>query len=226
MVTVVYNSEKESGRSYCTYMTDGSFVAFNMGAIDNTIIHEVCGHGIAKLDDEYVEGGYETISIPEGIIYNYKNFYWNWDWGWFKNIDYRNDASTINWAHMLADSRYAKEDLGIFEGAATYGKGCYRPSTNSMMRYNISWFNAPSREMIYKAVMTLSEGKDWKYDYKTFVKFDEKNIQSYSRSAIVEPAKEEIRKILERHVRPKLLPGTWRDALNSSSAHNVLSPLR
>lgn len=226
MVTVIYNSEDAAGRSYCSSYSDGSFVAYNMGAINNTIIHEVCGHGIAKLDDEYVEGGYETISIPEGIIYNYKNFYWNWDWGWYKNIDYRNDASTINWAHMLADSRYAKEDLGIFEGAATYGKGCYRPSTNSMMRYNISWFNAPSREMIYKAVMTLSEGKDWKYDYKTFVKFDEKNIQSYSRSAIVEPAKEEIRKILERHVRPKLLPGTWRDALNSSSAHNVLSPLR
>ena len=226
MVSVVYNSENESGRSYCTYMTDGSFVAFNMGAIDNTIIHEVCGHGIAKLDDEYVEGGYETISLPEEEIYNYKNYYWNWDWGWFKNVDYRNDASTINWSHMLTDSRYAKEDLGIFEGAATYGKGCYRPSTNSMMRYNISWFNAPSRELIYKAIMSMSEDEDWEYNYETFVKFDQKNIQSYSRSTIVEPTKEEIRKIRERHVRPKLLPGTWRDAINSSSNSTILPPLK
>ena len=44
------------------------------------------------------------------------------------------------------------------------------------MNSNISWFNAPSREAIYKAVMTLSEGPDWKYDYEEFVKYDAKNI--------------------------------------------------
>ena len=47
-----------------------------------------------------------------------------------------------------------------------------------MMRYNISWFNAPSREAIYKAVMTLSEGESWTYDYEEFVAFDSKNIGS------------------------------------------------
>lgn len=227
MVLVVYNTENNAGRSYCSwYNNDGSFVAYNMCAIDNTIIHELGGHGIAKLDDEYVEGGYESTSISNEEIDNYKRFYWNWDWGWFKNIDFHNSPYTINWAHMLADSRYAKEDLGIFEGAATYGKGCYRPSTNSMMRYNISWFNAPSREMIYKAVMTMSEGEDWNYDYETFVKFDQKNVQNYSRSAIVEPTKEEIEQIRKRHVRPKLFPGTWRDVINSSSTSKVLSPLK
>jgi hypothetical protein len=65
MVTVIYNSEDAAGRSYCSSYSDGSFVAYNMEAINNTIIHEVCGHGIAKLDDEYVEGGYETISFSE-----------------------------------------------------------------------------------------------------------------------------------------------------------------
>ena len=218
MVVVVYNTESNAGRSYCSLYSDGSFVAYNMGAIDNTIIHEVGGHGIAKLYDEYVERGYEETSIPNDKIYLYENFYWKWDWGWYKNIDYRNSSNTINWAHMLADSRYAKDDLGIFEGAATYGKGCYRSSYDSMMRSNISWFNAPSRELIYKAVMTLSEGKEWEYNYETFVNFDKKNIQNYSRSVKTGPTKEEIRQIREQHIRPKLLQGTWRDALNSSTA--------
>ena len=227
MVTVIYNTESTAARSYCNLLGDGSFVAYNMGTIDNnTIIHEVCGHGIAKLDDEYVEGGYETTEIPTEQINDYKTYWWNMDWGWFKNIDFHNNASTINWAHMLADSRYADEDLDIYEGAAYYGKGCYRPSGDSMMRYNTSWFNAPSREMIYKAVMTLSEGKDWKYDYETFVKFDQESAKSYSRSAIAKPTKEEIRRIRERHVRPTLLPGTWRDALNRSSNNTTVPPLR
>ena len=226
MVTVIYNTESDAARSYCTMYGNGDFVAYNMGAIDNTIIHEVGGHGIAKLTDEYVEGGYETVTIPDEEIYNYKNYYWKWDWGWFKNIDFHNNASTINWAHMLADNRYANEDVDIYEGAGTYGKGCYRSSGDSMMRNNVSWFNAPSREMIYKAVMTLSEGKDWKYDYETFVKFDQESAKSYSRSAIAKPTKEEIRKIRERHVRPILLPGTWRDALNRSSNNTIVPPLR
>ena len=34
------------------------------------------------------------------------------------------------------------------------------------------WFNAPSREAIYKQIMKLSEGPDWIYDYETFVEAD------------------------------------------------------
>ena len=33
-------------------------------------------------------------------------------------------------------------------------------------------FNAPSRSAIYRHVMMLTEGVDWKYDYEKFVEFD------------------------------------------------------
>ena len=36
---------------------------------------------------------------------------------------------------------------------------------SSMMRFNDSPFNAPSREAIYKYVMQESEGPSWQYDY-------------------------------------------------------------
>ena len=37
-------------------------------------------------------------------------------------------------------------------------------------------FNAPSREAIYKRIHKLALGKDWQYDYETFVEYDQKNI--------------------------------------------------
>lgn len=48
-------------------------------------------------------------------------------------------------------------------GTGGYGSG---PSGYS------NWFNAPSREAIYKKIMKLSEGPDWQYDYETFAVFD------------------------------------------------------
>lgn len=40
------------------------------------------------------------------------------------------------------------------------------------MRYNTGGYNAPSREAIYKRIMTISEGSGWEYDYETFVAYD------------------------------------------------------
>ena len=37
-------------------------------------------------------------------------------------------------------------------------------------------FNAPSREAIYKRIHKLALGKDWQYDYETFVEYDQRNI--------------------------------------------------
>ena len=96
---------------------------------------------------------------------------------WGANADWRNDPATVRWAHLLADSRYDGEDLGIFEGAKLYPKGIYRPSNNSMMRYNNCPFNAPSREQIYKNIMKWSVGSGWNYDYETFVAADEAGRQ-------------------------------------------------
>ena len=62
--------------------------------------------------------------------------------------------------------------LGIYEGGGTYDYGVFRPTFNSIMRCSNDYFNAPSREAIYKRIMKFSEGSSWEYDYETFVKFD------------------------------------------------------
>ena len=224
-VAVIYNADSWVGRSYCMMSSTGDFVAYIMTGMDNTFIHEVGGHGIAKLADEYVEHGYENVVFPQEEKEMLDGMF-TWDWGWRANIDYRNTASTVRWSRLLNDSRYANDGIGIYEGAF-HGKGVYRSSENSMMNHNISWFNAPSREAIYKAVMTLSEGPDWKYDYEEFVKFDAKNINSSSsRSIIMEQSEEEREEIRKYHRAPIFIKGSLRDAAYSIDESSITVPLR
>jgi hypothetical protein len=148
---------------------------------------------------------------------------WN-TYSWGANVDWRNDRATVKWSHFLNDSRYANEGLGLYEGAYLYGHGAYRPTENSMMRYNDSPFNAPSREQIYKRIMQLSEGENWKYDYEEFVKFDEKNRNAASR-AVFKPLTEAKRKeYIKNHRPPRFIKGTWRDAIKRKD--NIVVPFR
>ena len=226
MVVVVYNSDNSVGRSYCALFGSGDFVTFVMDGVNNTLIHEACGHGIAKLADEYVEGGYEAVTLPDDekkVLDDYHNK----EWGWFTNVDYNSTKSTVKWSQLLNDSRYSNDGLGIYEGAYTFGKGVYRPSENSMMRHNIAWFNAASREIIYKAVMTLSEGKDWKYSYEDFVSFDADNrASSKARSAVMQQSHKEMMEFREKHRKPVFIQGSWRDAVRRSRSNNINVPLR
>ena len=86
-------------------------------------------------------------------------------------MDLTSDPNTILWSKFISDSRYSGK-VDVYEGGYTYPYGVYRPTDNSIMRYNTGGFNAPSREAIYKKIMKFSEGNAWTYDYETFVAFD------------------------------------------------------
>lgn len=73
---------------------------------------------------------------------------------------------------LLSDERYKYDGLGTFEGGLTYLNGVWRPTVNSIMRYNNEGFNAPSREAIYYRIHKLAYGPDWEYDYGKFVEWD------------------------------------------------------
>lgn len=121
--------------------------------------------GFGKLMDEY---GYPGV-IPSNEAAENIAWYNELGWGW--NVDVTNDPSRIRWLSFLTDARYAGQ-VGIYEGALTYAYGAYRPSVNSIMRYNTGGFNAPSRHAIYKRVMDLSgEG----YFYQKFIDYDAVN---------------------------------------------------
>lgn len=136
------------------------------------LCHECIGHGFTKLLDEY---SYEQQGrIPESEIARYQNMQ---KIGWAANVDFTNSRETVLWKHFLTDNRYKGKDsngeeLGVYEGACTYWRGAYRPTNESMMRSNMHGFNVPSREAIYKRVMKVAYGPQWKFDYEEFVKFD------------------------------------------------------
>lgn len=212
LVGVVYNTESSTDRSYCNmFFGDGSCVAYMMDGISNVLNHELGGHGIAQLMDEYIEEGNASLELPEAQKAELDN---RWLYGAAANVDYHCEPSEVKWAHFLQDSHYSDE-VGIYEGAFLYGRGAYRPTHDSMMRHNNCGFNAPSRESIYKHVMNYSEGEGWTYDFDTFVTFDAIGREEFKAASSQSMSRNQgLRQKSFSHRPPVMYNGTWRDAGN------------
>lgn len=181
MLIVAMNSDNYAGTCYMYYPTDttgtygsGPSVSYFSRGGDATTFaqhlhHEACGHGFAKLADEYAYEG----TIPEDEVLEYLNQ--QNDWGWWKNVDFTNDQNVIRWSHFINDSRYTNERVGAYEGGLTYQSGVWRPTENSIMHSNTGGFNAPCREAIYYRIHKLAYGDSWEYDYEEFVEWDARN---------------------------------------------------
>ena len=171
IVFVIVNKAKYAGT--CWMFSDNKAVCYvplcrNENEYAQTLRHEGCGHGFGKLADEYF---YDSMGrIPDDEVSELKK--WKGSaYGFYENVDLTSDPNTIAWARFISDSRYSGK-VDVYEGGYTYPYGVYRPTDNSIMRYNTGGFNAPSREAIYKKIMKFSEGDAWTYDYETFVAFD------------------------------------------------------
>ena len=222
-INIIYNSYN-AGRSVTYMYDDNSYIAFMLTGVNNVLNHEGGGHGVGRLLDEYVEG--TEISKPTAEQKAYIEDQWT-TFGRGANIDLHADATQTRWARLAADPRYAAEQLGAYEGSGTYSNEVYRPTWNSMMRYNDIPFNAPSREAIYKFVMQESEGPDWQYDHETFVKFDEKGLQQYidalqyknaasaRRTADATSQDDAQQDNQLRSLPPRIINSTWQDALSN-----------
>lgn len=179
-VTSIVLMNTDAGfRSNCWTYSDGFSAAFckvgdDEGSLRSLIHHEVCGHGFGKLADEYTE--FEGVyPYPESIPFEHAV-------NESMNVDVTDNPQEVIWSYFLTDMRYAKEGIGIFEGAIYYPKGAYRATENSIMRYNTGGFNAPSRQSIYRRIMEKSGGT---YSFEAFLEYDEINrnrIEAGSRS--------------------------------------------
>ena len=211
LIIVAMNSTRYAGTCYMYYPSGGdygnglSIAYFPIGETDEglaqVVHHEAGGHGFAKLADEYA---YENMgTIPQSEIDNRNATV---PYGWWRNCDFTDDPELVKWSHFLADSRYRFDGLGLFEGGFTYWKGVWRPTENSIMRYNTDGFNAPSREAIWYRIHKLAYGDDWEYDYEEFVAYDALNRKTSSYSA-------SRGNTVERHAKPTsppvVIPRRW-----------------
>ena len=183
LIIVAMNSDNYAGTCYMyqpesstgTYGSGTSIAYFPKGGDAETFAqllhHEACGHGFAKLADEYA---YEEMgTIPSDYASQIQEQ--QVGWGWWKNVDFTSNPTSVRWSRFLSDDRYQYDGLGVYEGGLTYWDGVWRPTENSIMRYNTGGFNAPSREAIYYRIHKLAYGDSWKYDYEEFVEWDAKN---------------------------------------------------
>ena len=171
IIFVIINKAKYAGT--CHMFSNNQAVCYvplcrNENEYAQTLRHEGCGHGFGKLADEYF---YDSMGrIPDDEVSELKKWK-GFAYGFHENVDLTSDPNTILWSKFISDSRYSGK-VGVHEGGYTYPYRVYRPTHNSIMRYNTGGFNAPSREAIYKKIMKFSEGDAWTYDYETFVAFD------------------------------------------------------
>ena len=148
------------------------------------LVHEAIGHGLGKLEDEYVYSDKGSISTLE--VQRIRVMQAN---GWAQNVDFIASEDSVMWASFLTDSRYRNEHLGVYEGACTYPEGAYRPSEDSMMNSNTCAFNAPSRMSLYEKVMKIGMAVE-QVSYEDFVAFDKAHLPNtlpavrYARAAL------------------------------------------
>lgn len=179
-IIVVMNSGKYGGTTYMYPPASegdhggGMAVSYIPKGTDSDrfkglLVHEAGGHGFAKLADEYysTSGG----SVTEEVMKTIRD---KEQFGWYRNCDFTYDPELVKWAHFLEDERYSAEKLGVYEGALSFRRDVYRPSSSSIMRSNEGKFNAPSREAIWYRIHRLAYGDSWQYDFEEFVEYDVK----------------------------------------------------
>lgn len=180
LVIVMMNSDAYAGTCYMYYPTEGDYgngasVAYFPLGTDDTMFagllhHEANGHGFAKLGDEYY---YEHLGkMPANEMQETIRMQ---GFGWYPNISFSDDPTSVNWADFIEDPRYASEQIGIYEGGMTYPIGVYRPTATSIMVYNEGDFNAPSRAAIYNRIHKLAFGDSWQFNYEKFIEYDAVN---------------------------------------------------
>lgn len=196
LAVVILNTSAYAGTTYLGYQgKNNKLVEFAIAycpVIDNldsehfrqVLVHEAIGHGLGKLEDEYVYSDKGSISTLE--IQRIRTMQAN---GWLQNVDFTASKDTVLWASFLTDSCYQNEHLGVYEGACTYPKGAYRPSEDSMMNSNTCAFNAPSRKSLYEKVMKIGMDTE-QVLYEDFVTFDKTHlpemlpVAGYTRAAL------------------------------------------
>jgi hypothetical protein len=221
LIIVAMNSDRYAGTCYMYFMSDmpgdygsGPSIAYFPKGDSETMFaqllhHEACGHGFSKLSDEYAYEDYGQIPDEEKVVTESQQD----EWGWWKNIDFTSDTLKVRWAHFLADERYQNEGLGCFEGGNTYWTGVWRPTENSIMRYNYGGFNAPSREAIYYRIHKLAYGADWEYDYEAFVKYDEISRSSSMKKEDAQGRINYVERAFVPTAPPVVVSGSWKDLL-------------
>jgi hypothetical protein len=160
-----YNTTKSYG--------NGSSLSFfslcgNDELFANLLIHEACGHGFAKLGDEYI---YHNAFIDNcsctccGHVFEFNMAK---GLGWFENLSLTGKMNEVPWSHFIFHEKYSQV-VDIFEGGYMHTRGVFRSEQNSCMNNMIPYYSTISREVMVKRIKAIA-GEP--YDFEDFVAND------------------------------------------------------
>ncbi len=117
----------------------------NQTKFENTLRHEMGGHGFGRLADEYRYYNETLPSETKELVLLWQSY------GAYNNISVYPAISDSPWAHFSGLSDYSH--VGMHEGAYEYERGVWRPEVISCMHDNRAYFNSPSRFYIVKRIL-------------------------------------------------------------------------
>lgn len=128
----------------------------------NAVIRQAGGFGFGLLADE-------SSSVTGSISPSEENLLRQaWEAGRLLNVDLTRDPGQIRWSHFIGRQGYVRP--GVHEGAYGYKSNIYRSEETSSMVNGIKYFNAISRELIVKRILSIA-GETYSFD-----KFLEKDV--------------------------------------------------
>lgn len=115
------------------------------------IQHEACGHGWAKLADEYV---YHRAYIQNctciccGHVDALEGMH---GMGWGRNVSLNGKYGRVEWKHLIPHANYS-DIVDIYEGGYMHSYGVYRSEVNSCMNNNVPYFSTWSRQLAVERI--------------------------------------------------------------------------
>lgn len=160
---VILNKRRQGGHTYVS--NDRRSIAlvpvyrnYSAGVytdFTNMVIRQAGGFGFGLLADESNTVAGTLPPSEENLLRE------AWEAGRLLNVDLTRDLSQVRWAHFIGRQGYVRP--GIQEGAYGYRSGIYRSEETSSMVNGIKYFNAISRELIVKRILSIA-GETYNFD--------------------------------------------------------------
>lgn len=170
-IVVLMNNKTYNGtvNYYSNANTTIGFVCRSTGSgqtgFVNVFVHEIGGHAIGHLADEYISSTGELSSAKRAATLDFQRR------GFYENVDVNGTRETCIWKDFFAAPEYKAyySNVGYIEGARSVAKGIWRAENSSCMVKNELYFNPVQRRSIVKRLVTCA-GET--YDWQSFVAKD------------------------------------------------------